>query len=115
MLCGIYSTAERRANLYKEGEANCQLCGAESESLEHILLVCPMLEEVRRNPLCQIHQILAGLELESLLDDPTWRLQLILDCSGMGIPAQEAISIEQASQLLCAAVHNRRELMLDMS
>ena len=63
----------------------CPLCGAGAEDRVHFLAMCSRLAESRQGFICELVSILSATNSEnnvrSLLKDPRFLTQLILDCS----------------------------------
>ena len=57
MLTGTYILQTIRTKMYADEDAKCQLCKVETETLEHLLLDCTELSNIRNPILRQIHDI----------------------------------------------------------
>ena len=82
-LTGTYILQSNRAS-FKNGENNsiCLLCGSNDETLEHFILYCPTLSNIRDTVINEIIEILNlqfNIRFNDLLDSE--KLDIILDCS----------------------------------
>ena len=94
-------------------DKTCRLCNVEEETLEHFVLYCRALQNVRTEHIERI-QSLVSVRLE----DPDIILQLILDCTHerlrniIPLSPNQIRDIERCSQVLCYKLHSTRSLLL---
>ncbi len=117
VLCGVYNTQMLKAKFNAEIEPTCLLCGVEDESLSHMLLVCPELDEVREGSLRDLkntlYTVAPDLPSWDQLDEET-KVQIIVDCSNIGLQGDSGSMVEKASRQLVYNIHSRREHILSL-
>lgn len=95
----------------RKGTDKCPLCQQESETLDHFILKCSTLEDIRKPFLKKITKKLQVLNLVPTSDEE-W-LQCILDTPGATLSTyQERRELECITRRLCFALHNRRSVIL---
>ncbi|CAG2240370.1 unnamed protein product [Mytilus edulis] len=121
MVTGTYMTQAKRASFTKYESPTCKLCDEDNEDIEHLLLKCKILENIRHPFLKQLDDFLIKETAISFYNIKTdSRLQLILDCSKINKHQADIIlnkKIEQNCELisrkLCFALHSIRARTLN--
>ncbi|CAG2193085.1 unnamed protein product [Mytilus edulis] len=116
MVTGTYMTQAKRASFTKHESPTCKLCDEDNEDIEHLLLKCKILENIRHPFLKQLDDFLIKETAISFYNIKTdSRLQLILDCSKINQHQADIIlnkKVEQNCELisrkLCFALHSIR-------
>lgn len=94
----------------------CCLCGDEPDDLQHFILKCPKLENVRRRHLRHIKSYLDNLRNDVYQEFVTQNnlLQLILDCTNQQMPyisklkKQGYIELDELTRNMCYNLHMER-------
>ena len=101
---------------HKENAGFCQICNDGVEDIEHFILKCKPLDEVRQNKLEQFKRTVEDIKRggAELLEEKNQLLQAILDCTSKNVYTiitnnhNDLKAIERASQNLCFELHRLR-------
>jgi hypothetical protein len=101
---------------HKENAGFCKICKDGVEDIEHFILKCKPLDEVRQNKLEQFKRTVEDIKGggEELLEEKHQLLQAILDCTSKNVYTiitnnhNDLKAIERASQNLCFELHRLR-------
>ncbi|CAC5397588.1 unnamed protein product [Mytilus coruscus] len=121
LVTGTYMTQDKRASFNKYESPTCKLCDEGDEDIEHLLLKCKILENMRHSFLKQLDDFLIRETTISFYNTTTdTRLQLILDCTKINHRRPEIIlnkkleeDCELISRKLCFALHSIRARTLN--
>ena len=124
LLSGDFLTAERAAKDQPSLNPSCILCGAETESISHILAECRALSETRDRILPELMNTTAKVQpFSRILDQPSPSelTQFILDCTSINLDEsirvpnhnQGISEIFRVSRDLCFAITNERSRLLN--
>ena len=116
MVTGTYMTQAKRASFTKHESPTCKLCDQDNEDIEHLLLKCKILENIRQPFIKQLDDLLikeTTISFHNINTDS--KLQLILDCSKINELQTDIIlnkkgeqNCELISRKLCFALHSIR-------
>ena len=118
-LSGDFFTAERAAKDQSGLNPSCTLCGAETESVTHIIAVCRALSGTRDRILPELMNTTARVQpLSRILEQPSPSelTQFILDCTSINLDESIRVpshnkgtsDIFRVSRDLCFAITNER-------
>ena len=101
---------------HKENAGFCKICNDGVEDIEHFILKCKPLDEVRQNKLEQFKRTVEDIKGggAELLEEKNQLLQAILDCTSKNVYTiitnnhNDLKAIERASQNLCFELHRLR-------
>jgi succinate dehydrogenase flavin-adding protein (antitoxin of CptAB toxin-antitoxin module) len=101
---------------HKENAGFCKICKDGDEDIEHFILKCKPLDEVRQNKLEQFKRTVGDIKGggAELLEEKNLLLQAILDCTSKNVYTiitnnhDDLKAIERASQNLCFELHRLR-------
>ena len=101
---------------HKENAGFCKICKDGDEDIEHFILKCKPLDEVRQNKLEQFKRTVEDIKGggAELLEEKNQLLQAILDCTSKNVYTiitnnhNDLKAIERASQNLCFELHRLR-------
>lgn len=119
ILTGTYILQSTRAKFNQfEVDATCPLCRLESETITHMLLRCPALYDVRKEPLHQLQQLVIRYTSADFWNtkcrDKEFLTHLIIDCNyALKKSVYETNedfldAVETLSRTLCFALHIER-------
>lgn len=123
LLSGVYPLQINRSRFNKtEVSAICPLCNKGIEDVEHFVLTCEFLDDVREPFLRDLKILIHDFDevIETLIYTDTWRLMLvILDISNSRLPIKLQTDlmlgkIEAISRGLIYALHRKRCAELDI-
>ena len=108
LLTGTYLLEGRKSHMRKSVKAGrCPLCDLETETREHFLLKCAVLEMVREPYMFHIGRY---VNTRSLSEDD--RVRLILDPSHFTQNQEQLQTLEETTRRLCYALHHHRLQLL---
>jgi hypothetical protein len=119
MLTGTYILQTIRTNMYAEEDAKCQLCKVETETLEHLLLDCTELSNIRNPILRQIQDIfLHHTEYDLCQQSTSVQMQILLDITRISkvlrLTDDQIRQIEYQIRRLIYALHSERYKILNI-
>ena len=118
LITGTYTLQENAAK-YNNNQisSDCLLCKEDTETLEHFILSCKALKNIRNKYTHSIKRII-GDRRSMNLDQSDNLLQCILDCTHESIQnylqlsSKQTRDIERCSQFLCWALHQERTRLI---
>ena len=120
MLTGTYTLQQNRARFNQFAvDPTCQMCGSDSENMQHFLLHCTALAETRKFHLQKIVNHLPGRLRTYCLSDDQLMEQIIMNCPKSITADAEVLNVkhliaalESTSRGLCYALHCKRAELL---
>ena len=105
--------------MYGDEDAKCQLCKVETETLEHLLLDCTELSNIRNPILRQIQDIfLHHTEYDLCQQSTSVQMQILLDITRISkvlkLKYDQIRQIEYQIRRLLYALHSERYKMLNI-
>jgi hypothetical protein len=120
ILVGQYTL---QADRYKRKQINspmCELCYQEPEDIQHFLVTCHKLKEVRKRYLSEIECVIVKAtnmyEWENIWNDRKLLAQVIIDCTSTNLPPpinSLVRMIEPITRQCCFALHNTRRCLIE--
>ena len=115
----IYFANIFRTKMYGDEDAKCQLCKVETETLEHLLLDCTELSNIRNPILRQIQDIfLHHTEYDLCQQSTSVQMQILLDITRISkvlkLKDDQIRQIEYQTRRLLYALHSERYKMLNI-
>ena len=119
MLTGTYILQTIRTKMYADEDAKCQLCKVETETLEHLLLDCTELSNIRNPILRQIQDIfLHHTEYDLCQQSTSVQMQILLDITRISkvlrLTDDQIRQIEYHIRRLIYAFHSERYKILNI-
>lgn len=119
MLTGTYILQTIRTKMYADEDAKCQLCKVETETLEHLLLNCTELSNIRNPILRQIQDIfLHHTEYDLCQQSTSVQMQILLDITRISkvlrLTDDQIRQIEYQIRRLIYALHSERYKILNI-
>jgi len=113
LLTNTYTLMSDKARFTRNYDSTCMLCREEPETLEHFILNCKILEDIRFKHIAKIHQLIGNLIWTDPKTRPTWLLQIILDCQNSPLCNQILQEeMEMMTRRLCWDLHMRRKTLM---
>ena len=88
-LVGDYLTYQVKFDQTGQGNPICKLCRSESETISHIIGVCPIYDEIRSRIVQQMPDVCENAKIsinfQNIVDNPLTLTQLILDPSSFNL------------------------------
>ena len=119
MLTGTYILQTIRTIMYSDEDAKYQLCKVEPETLEHLMLDCPELSNIRNPILRQIQDIfLHDTEYDLCQQSTSVQMQILLDIIRISkvlkFKDDQIRQIEYQIRRLLYPLHSERYKMLNI-
>ena len=115
LLTGDYLTYKRKFDETGKGNPICRLCRTESESICHIVAICPAYNITRNKIIEEMSELClvarSELNFQEILNNPNTLTQFILDPTSFNLKLRVNISdpiVTPLSRDLCNCIHIER-------
>lgn len=117
LLTGSYILQTKRIKMYKtDHDSTCMLCMRNEETIEHFILYCDRLENIRNPILNNLVELLEDSNITFVDYSDNEKLQLLLDFTSIvrtrKIPPANACRIEQLTRRLLFQLHIKRHRII---